>query len=284
MSRRVCQQLCARLDAVCWPVDASHAGIIRRCGPHVANRWQAGYAAARRCCHLLLTHRPQGYSLQAGRRCVLLWCDAEPWMVSPSTQQLRSTSGAPLQSLDGPAKAARLYLSPYGRASFNMAAVGRTAALTGAARGSSDGSCPGFLPGQLPSRAARPTSTTQPKFHGVGRCTAAPRHRTLRPSRPTTPRPRANLGPLLPSQVARWSPPAPPMDGSSTSGGRGRTATAADAATGLSAARSGGSSEVRLCGSYAYVLRMYMHLTAYHPFLTDSGDHGTGRTSPKHHF
>ena len=74
------------------------------------------------------------------------------------------------------------------------------------------------------------------------------------------------------------------MDGSSTSGGRGRTATAADAATGLSAARSGGSSEVRLCGSYAYVLRMYMHLTAYHPFLTDSGDHGTGRTSPKHHF
>ena len=209
MSRRVCQQLCARLDAVCWPVDASHAGIIRRCGPHVANRWQAGYAAARRCCHLLLTHRPQGYSLQAGRRCVLLWCDAEPWMVSPSTQQLRSTSGAPLQSLDGPAKAARLYLSPYGRASFNMAAVGRTAALTGAARGSSDGSCPGFLPGQLPSRAARPTSTTQPKFHGVGRCTAAPRHRTLRPSRPTTPRPRANLGPLLPSQVARWSPPSP---------------------------------------------------------------------------
>ena len=120
-------------------------------------------------------------------------------------------------------------------------------------------------------------------FHGVGRCAAAAKARTQRPSCPATPRPRAHLGPLLPSQVARWSPPAPPTDGSSTSGGGGRTATAADAATGLSAARSGGSSEVRLCGSYAYVLCMYMHPTAYHPFLTHSGDHGTGLTSPKHH-
>ena len=64
----------------------------------------------------------------------------------------------------------------------------------------------------------------------------------------------------------------------STTGARGRTVTAAEVATGLSAARRGASSEVRLCGSHACVLRMYMHLTAYYPLLTYSGDHRMGLT------
>jgi hypothetical protein len=65
-----------------------------------------------------------------------------PQVVSASTQELPSTLGAPLQCWGGPAKAARLHLSPYGRPSFNMAAVGRMPAATGAVRGCSDGSCP----------------------------------------------------------------------------------------------------------------------------------------------
>ena len=69
---------------------------------------------------------------------------------------------------------------------------------------------------------------------------------------------------------------------SSTVGGRGRTSTADDAATGLSAAHRGASSEVCFCGSHACVLPMYMHLTAYYPLLTYSIDHRSGLTSPTH--
>ena len=102
-----------------------------------------------------------------------------------------------------------------------MAAVGRMAASVQSFGGSSDGSCPGIFPGQLPPRAARPTSTTWANFHSVGRCAAAPRPRTLRPSCPAIPRPRANLSPLLPSQVARSSSASPPTAGACRSEGVG---------------------------------------------------------------
>ena len=48
-----------------------------------------------------------------------------------------------------------------------------------------------------------------------------------------------------------------------TDSGHAYAATAAAAATSLSAARGGASSEVRSCGMCAYVACMYMHGTAY---------------------
>ena len=45
----------------------------------------------------------------------------------------------------------------------------------------------GIFPGQVPPRGPRPTSITRANFHGVRRCAAAPRPRTLRPSRPASP-------------------------------------------------------------------------------------------------
>ena len=45
--------------------------------------------------------------------------------------------------------------------------------------------------------------------------------------------------------------------------GRGRARQAATAATSISAAHRGVTSEVRSCGACAYVMCMYMHLTAY---------------------
>ena len=48
-----------------------------------------------------------------------------------------------------------------------------------------------------------------------------------------------------------------------TDSGRGHAATAAAAATSLSTARGGTSSEVRLCSACAYVPCVYMHLTTY---------------------
>ena len=46
--------------------------------------------------------------------------------------------------------------------------------------------------------------------HGVHRSAAAARTRTRCPFRTALSRPRADRSPLLPSQVARWSPPSPP--------------------------------------------------------------------------
>ena len=45
--------------------------------------------------------------------------------------------------------------------------------------------------------------------------------------------------------------------------GRGRARPAATAASSISAAHGGVTSEVRSCGAFAYVMCMYMHLTAY---------------------
>ena len=123
--------------------------------------------------------------------------------------QRPSTSGTPLQWWDGPAKAARPHLSPHGQPSFNMAAVGRTAALTLSVSGCSDGTCPRFFWDKF--HLEHPDHHPQPgsAFLGVGRCAAAPSARTQRPFCPATSQPCADRSPLLPLQVAQWSPPSP---------------------------------------------------------------------------
>ena len=80
---------------------------------------------------------PQSWPFELG-------CAAWPQVQSKSTQQPHSTSRVPLQCRHGPAKAARVYLSPHGRPSFTMADVSHTAVSTGSLRGTSGGSCPGF--------------------------------------------------------------------------------------------------------------------------------------------
>ena len=80
---------------------------------------------------------PQSWPFELG-------CDVWPQVQSKSMQQPRSTSRVPLQCRHGPAKAARVYLTPHGRPSFTMADVSHTAVSTGSLRGTSGGSCPGF--------------------------------------------------------------------------------------------------------------------------------------------
>ena len=91
-----------------------------------------------------------------------------------------------------------------------MAAVGRMAASTRALRRLLRVNLSEIFLGQVPPRAPQPSSTTRANFCGVSRCAAAARARTQRPSSPATPWARANWGSFLPSQVARWSSPAPP--------------------------------------------------------------------------
>jgi len=162
--------------------------------------------------------------------------------------QRPSTSGAPLHWWDGSAKAARPHLSPHSQPSFNMAAVGRTAALTLSVSGCSDGTCPRFFWDKF--HLEHPDHHLQPgsAFLGVGRCAAAPSARTQRPFCPATSRLCADRSPLLPLQVAQWSPPSPTSnDGNgSMTRDRGHAVPAVSAATSLSAARGGVSSEVAM--------------------------------------
>ena len=93
--------------------------------------------------------------------------------------------------------------------SFTVGGVGRTAALTLSVSGCSDGTCPRFFWDKF--HLEHPDHHPQPgsAFLGVGRCAAAPSARTQRPFCPATSRPCADRSPLLPLQVAQWSPPSP---------------------------------------------------------------------------
>ena len=65
--------------------------------------------------------------------------------------------------------------------------------------------------------------------------------------------------------------------------GPGRVDTRTTAATDLSTVYGGVTSEVRSCSACAYVLRMYMHFTAYQPHLLDFGDRRTALALRPHH-
>ena len=125
-------------------------------------------------------------------------CDAAAQVQSLSTQRLRSTSGRPLQWWDGSAKAVRLHLSPYGRPSFIMAAVGRMAASAAAVRGSSGCTCPRFFSDKFHLQQLDHPHQREAILPGVGRCAAAAGARTQCPSLSATPPPCADRCPLLP--------------------------------------------------------------------------------------
>ena len=171
-----------------------------------------------------------------------------------------------------------MLLSPHGRPSVTMAHMGRTAASTRSVSGCSDGTCPRFFWDKFHLEHLDHHPQPGPALIGVRRCAAAPSARTQRPCRPASPRPRANLNPLLPSQVARSSPPSPPDGRGTTARGPGRAATTAPPATSLSTARGGASSEVRLCGACAYVPCMTCALTLTNPLLHRSNCHYTTLT------
>ena len=68
----------------------------------------------------------------------------------------------------------------------------------------------GIFPGQLPPRASQPSSSSRVNSARRRKVHDSRKGSNSVPSRPATPRPFANLGSLLPSQVARPSSPPPP--------------------------------------------------------------------------
>jgi hypothetical protein len=205
-----------------------------------------------------------------------------PQVVSASTQELPSTLGAPLQCWGGPAKAARLHLSPYGRPSFNMAAVGRMPAATGAVRGCSDGSCPENFRTTSTSSSSTIVSNPGPSFTASE---GAQPPLGLELSDPLSLPPREHVLTWVLSYPHRSLDHRQHRHRPLRLDGRrscGPATAAAAAATDLSVDRRGVASEVRLAGASSHVPCMYMHLTTYDPLLTYPNDRRTALASRPH--